>query len=98
MINIFIAEAQNKTNGIASGLFEKRAPVKNGKVIQPIAAPKTNLDASAPFMGVHDIGNIILRNSMHSTFTLLYDMWLNVSCNISFSLCKSNSSRKTSCD
>ena len=49
MISIFITDAQNKTKGIASGLFEKRAPVRNGKVIQPIAAPKTNLDASAPF-------------------------------------------------
>ena len=50
MISIFITDAPNRTNGIASGLLEKSAPVRNGKVIQPIAAPKTNLDASAPFI------------------------------------------------
>ena len=57
MISIFMTDAQNRTKGIASGLFEKRAPVRNGKVIQPIAAPKTNLDASAPFREVHDIAH-----------------------------------------
>ena len=50
MISIFIKDAPNRTNGIASGLLAKRAPVRNGKVIQPIAAPKTNLEASAPFI------------------------------------------------
>ena len=73
MISIFIIDAQNKTNGIASGLFEKSAPVRNGKVIQPIAAPKTNLDARAPSIGVHDTSgghlflSIILRKLTTST-------------------------------
>ena len=50
MISMFITDAPNRTNGIANVLLEKRAPVRNGKVTQPIAAPKTNLDASEPFI------------------------------------------------